>query len=345
MSRVPPATAEHHDPALPTSRAPAVRGQPSPRATARPPRGPRPRRPACTALPAISVPRPRLPRAPRERGCPQRGGRARRAHGDAPGESPGRCGSRWPGCCGGSRRWAGRCSRWGWPAGWSERPLGWTEWLMVAAAALALVLVLDASPWRSAAPRWRIRAEVDPRRVTVGDPATGRIEVTNESRRPLLPLLVELPVGISAARFALPPLAPGQARTRSSSSCRPPPRRDPGGARDDRAGRPARPGASHAARGPSVTELFVHPRTDLPREPRRGAAARPRGRDDPGPVDVRPRLPRPARVPAGRRPPLHPLALLGQGRPAAGAAVPRHPPLAPGHRHRRRPRVVCRRRG
>ena len=33
--------------------------------------------------------------------------------------------------------------------------------------------------------------------------------MTNEARTPMLPILVELPVGLSAARFVLPPLRPG----------------------------------------------------------------------------------------------------------------------------------------
>ena len=86
---------------------------------------------------------------------------------------------------------------------------GWTELLMVAAAALVLVLLC----FVLAVGRTRVRilAEVDPRRVVVGEPATGRIVVTNEARAPMLPILVELPVGLSAARFVLPPLTPGNA--------------------------------------------------------------------------------------------------------------------------------------
>lgn len=86
---------------------------------------------------------------------------------------------------------------------------GWTELLMVAAAALVLFAVC----FVLAVGRTRVRidAEVEPRRVVVGEPATGRISVTNEARAPMLPLLVELPVGLSAARFVLPALAPGHA--------------------------------------------------------------------------------------------------------------------------------------
>lgn len=84
---------------------------------------------------------------------------------------------------------------------------GWTELLMVAAA--ALVLFLACVLLALGRTRVRIEAEVDPRRVVVGEPATGRIAVTNDGRVPMLPLLVELPVGRSAARFVLPALTSG----------------------------------------------------------------------------------------------------------------------------------------
>ncbi len=110
--------------------------------------------------------------------------------------------------------------RWVSPLGWTIVALGvacwvvgarwgWTELLMVAAAALVLVAVCFALAVGRT--RVRILAEVDPRRVVVGEPATGRIVVTNEARTPMLPILVELPVGLSAARFVLPPLTPGTA--------------------------------------------------------------------------------------------------------------------------------------
>ena len=110
--------------------------------------------------------------------------------------------------------------RWISPLGWTILALGvvcwavgarwgWTELLMVAAAALVLVAVCFALAVGRT--RVSILAEVDPRRVVVGEPATGRIVVTNEARTPMLPILVELPVGLSAARFVLPPLTPGDA--------------------------------------------------------------------------------------------------------------------------------------
>ena len=108
--------------------------------------------------------------------------------------------------------------RWISPLGWTVFALGliawflaarygWTELAMVAVGCLvlfALCLLLAIGHAKV-----RIRTEVDPTRVVVGDPATGRIEVTNESSRVMLPLLVELPVGKSAARFVLPTLSAG----------------------------------------------------------------------------------------------------------------------------------------
>ena len=105
-----------------------------------------------------------------------------------------------------------------------------------------------------------IRTQVDPVRVTVGEPASGRIEVTNESRRPLLPLLVELPVGISAARFTLPPLAPGGAH--EELFVVPTNRRGviPVGPATTVQGDPLGL-VRRTLRWTDVTELFVHPRT------------------------------------------------------------------------------------
>ena len=84
---------------------------------------------------------------------------------------------------------------------------GWVELLVVAAACGVLVLACLALTIGRV--HVDIHSEVDPRRVTVGDPATGRIVVRNLARTPLLPLLVELPVGVTAARFVMPPMRAG----------------------------------------------------------------------------------------------------------------------------------------
>ncbi|MEP6630084.1 MAG: DUF58 domain-containing protein, partial [Lapillicoccus sp.] len=84
---------------------------------------------------------------------------------------------------------------------------GWVELLVVAAA--SVVLVLACAALIVGRVNVEIVTEVDPGRVTVGDPATGRVAVRNLARTPLLPLVVELPVGVTAARFILPTLRSG----------------------------------------------------------------------------------------------------------------------------------------
>ncbi|KRF23257.1 DUF58 domain-containing protein [Phycicoccus sp. Soil803] len=159
--------------------------------------------------------------------------------------------------------------RWVSPLGWSILALGvlcwvvaavadWAEWAMIGAGAMALVLCC--ALLAVGRTRVRIDTEVDPLRVTVGEPATGRIAVTNESRRGMLPLLVELPVGITAARFTLPPL--GSGKVHEELFVVPTERRgviavgpastvqgDPLGI------------VRRTLRWTDVTELFVHPRT------------------------------------------------------------------------------------
>ncbi len=118
----------------------------------------------------------------------------------------------------GVRRAARRLTAWVSPLGWGVLAIGlltwwagarwgWTELVMIAGAALLLLAACLALALGRA--RVTITADVDPRRVVVGDPATGRVRVVNTGRAPLLPLLVELPVGLSAARFTLPPLPAG----------------------------------------------------------------------------------------------------------------------------------------
>ena len=108
--------------------------------------------------------------------------------------------------------------RWVSPLGWTIVALGllawwagarwqWVELMMIAAAWLVLVLACVAL----AIGRTKVRIEthVDPRRVTVGDPATGRVDIENLAKVPLLPIVVELPVGRSDARFTMPSLRSG----------------------------------------------------------------------------------------------------------------------------------------
>ncbi len=159
--------------------------------------------------------------------------------------------------------------RWVSPLGWSILALGvvawvvaalgdWDEWAMIGAAAIALVVCC--ALLAVGRTRVRIDTEVDPLRVTVGEPATGRISVTNESKRGMLPLLVELPVGLTAARFTLPPLGSGKAH--EELFVVPTERRGviPVGPASTIQGDPLGI-VRRTLRWTDVTELFVHPRT------------------------------------------------------------------------------------
>ena len=159
--------------------------------------------------------------------------------------------------------------RWVSPLGWSILALGvvcwvvaalgdWDEWAMIGAAAIALVVCC--ALLAVGRTRVRIETDVDPLRVTVGEPATGRISVTNESKRGMLPLLVELPVGLTAARFTLPPLGSGKAH--EELFVVPTERRGviPVGPASTIQGDPLGI-VRRTLRWTDVTELFVHPRT------------------------------------------------------------------------------------
>ena len=213
-------------------------------------------RAALPTLPTISVPRPTLPASVTQAGTRAGGILRRRTERLREVSRP---------------AWAPVASflRWVSPLGWAVLALGvlcwvggaWLDWAelgivaVVALVLLALCLLLAVGRTRV-----RIETSLDPLRVTVGDPATGRVEVTNEARRPMLPLIVELPVGISAARFTLPALGPG--RTHEELFVVPTNRRgviavgpattvqgDPLGM------------VRRTERWTDVTELFVHPRT------------------------------------------------------------------------------------
>lgn len=96
------------------------------------------------------------------------------------------------------------CSVGCWLLGWR---LGWVELMLLATAALALFVVC--ALLTIGRTRLRVAVELDPRRVVVGAAATGQVAVTNTARGPLLPIVLELPIGIGAARFNLPVLRGG----------------------------------------------------------------------------------------------------------------------------------------
>lgn len=85
--------------------------------------------------------------------------------------------------------------------------LGWQEMAIVAAAGLVLTVV--AALFMLGTTRIDVRMTAEPQRVTAGDSVTGEVEVANRGRVPMLPLVVELPVGGGGIAFALPPLRSG----------------------------------------------------------------------------------------------------------------------------------------
>jgi uncharacterized protein (DUF58 family) len=92
-----------------------------------------------------------------------------------------------------------------WAAG---TQLGWQELFLVAACcAIALLIAVAFVIGR---PSLDILIELDPARVSVGAPASGRLVATNKSKARLRALGVEVPVGLGRALFPVPPLAPGQ---------------------------------------------------------------------------------------------------------------------------------------
>lgn len=86
--------------------------------------------------------------------------------------------------------------------------LGWAELVIVGLACL-LVLALCAL-LTIGTTRLTVRLELNPHRVIAGNPAAGRMMVSNASRARLLPLLLELPIGMSRAQFPLRRLRMGE---------------------------------------------------------------------------------------------------------------------------------------
>lgn len=90
-------------------------------------------------------------------------------------------------------------------AGWQ---LNWLEGMWVAVG--ATTAVLSALIFLVGSADLAISVTVDPCRVTVGDPSSGELVVSNVGTRRLFPLRVELTVGRGAAVFDIPGLAGGQ---------------------------------------------------------------------------------------------------------------------------------------
>ncbi len=86
--------------------------------------------------------------------------------------------------------------------------LGWAELLVVAASGL-IVLVVCAL-LTIGRTNMSVHIDLSPRRVVAGNPAAGRLRATNASRARLLPVLLEVPIGVSRAQFPLRRLRMGE---------------------------------------------------------------------------------------------------------------------------------------
>ena len=84
--------------------------------------------------------------------------------------------------------------------------LGWAEFAFIGFALAGGMLAACAYLFGRAT--YKVAIELNPRRVTAGDRAMGRMEVVNTGPRPVLPTRMELPVGEGLAEFVVPRLAP-----------------------------------------------------------------------------------------------------------------------------------------
>jgi hypothetical protein len=91
--------------------------------------------------------------------------------------------------------------------------LGWAELRFM--AALCLILLALCALMTIGRSQLSVELEVRPQRVIVGQPATGRLSVSSRSKRPLLPVTLEVPIGTTLARFTAPPLGPGAEHTQA----------------------------------------------------------------------------------------------------------------------------------
>lgn len=86
---------------------------------------------------------------------------------------------------------------------------GWPE--LAAVAIIGGVLLVLAAIFLLGRTQVEVTVDVQPQRAALGAPVSGAVTVTNRARTPLLPILLELPIGEGAARFRLPTLTPAAA--------------------------------------------------------------------------------------------------------------------------------------
>lgn len=84
---------------------------------------------------------------------------------------------------------------------------GWSELLLIAATGLMTLIICVAFVVGKAS--LRLTVNLDPPRVVVGEPVAGRVTYSNETKRRMAPVDLELPVGQGFARFRVASLAPG----------------------------------------------------------------------------------------------------------------------------------------
>ncbi|WP_291377809.1 DUF58 domain-containing protein [Demequina sp.] len=85
---------------------------------------------------------------------------------------------------------------------------GWLEFLTIAAIGVAALAM--AAAFLVGRIAYDASLDLALTRVVVGERAVGGIELRNPTKRALLPVLVELPVGKGLASFAIPRLGPGE---------------------------------------------------------------------------------------------------------------------------------------
>ena len=88
----------------------------------------------------------------------------------------------------------------GFTLGWQE--LTYLGFTVLIALAFCVVFLIGRSTYE-------VRIELSPPRVVVGERALGRLGITNNGSRRLLPSRMELPVGTGLAEFLVPALKPG----------------------------------------------------------------------------------------------------------------------------------------
>lgn len=87
----------------------------------------------------------------------------------------------------------------------------WFGWIELTAIGFTLaVLCLAAAAFVFGRAQLRVRIELNPRRVSVGEHALGQMLVENTGHKRLPKTRMELPVGESLTEFAVPALAPGE---------------------------------------------------------------------------------------------------------------------------------------